>query len=75
MVPNTRRSPILPQNTDSPATRVLGADGTQLVIEVLNALGIRHSIAPLNEGHAAFVLLERIQRVAGGMSFLKHQCM
>ncbi len=45
---------------------VLGIGGS----EVLNALGIRHSIAHLNEGHAAFVLLERIrERVAGGMSF------
>ncbi len=45
---------------------VLGIGGS----EMLNVLGIRHSIAHLNEGHAAFALLERIrERVAGGMIF------
>jgi starch phosphorylase len=45
---------------------VLGIGGS----EMLNRLGIRHSIAHLNEGHAAFALLERIrERVAQGMSF------
>jgi starch phosphorylase len=45
---------------------VLGIGGS----EMLNVLGIRHSIAHLNDGHAAFALLERIrERVAGGISF------
>ena len=48
---------------------VLGIGGS----EMLNVLGIRHSIAHLNEGHAAFALLERIrERVEGGISTLKH---
>jgi len=45
---------------------VLGIGGT----EVMNALGIKHSILHLNEGHPAFALLERIrERVAAGMKF------
>jgi len=45
---------------------VLGIGGSQ----VLNTLGIRHSVLHLNEGHAAFALLERIrERVEGGMSY------
>jgi starch phosphorylase len=45
---------------------VLGIGGSQ----VLDALGIKHSILHLNEGHAAFALLERIrERVQGGMSY------
>ncbi len=45
---------------------VLGIGGS----EVLNALGIRHSVLHLNEGHSAFALLERIrERVEDGMSF------
>ena len=45
---------------------VLGIGGS----EMLNVLGIRHSITHLNEGHAAFALLERIrERVAGGMRY------
>jgi len=36
---------------------ILGMGGT----EVLNALGIRHSILHLNEGHPAFAILERIR--------------
>jgi starch phosphorylase len=45
---------------------VLGIGGSQ----VLNTLGIRHSVLHLNEGHAAFALLERIrERIEGGMSF------
>ena len=45
---------------------VIGIGGS----EVLNSLGIRHSIAHLNEGHAGFALLERIrERVQSGMSF------
>ena len=45
---------------------VLGIGGT----EVLNALGIEHSVLHLNEGHPAFAILERIrERVEGGMSF------
>lgn len=45
---------------------VLGIGGT----EVLNALGIKHSVLHLNEGHPAFALLERIrERVAAGMKF------
>jgi len=45
---------------------VLGIGGS----EVLARLGVRHSIAHLNEGHAAFVLLERIrERVQGGMGY------
>ena len=44
---------------------VLGIGGS----EVLEALGIRHSIIHLNEGHAAFALLERIRsRIQGGMT-------
>ncbi|HMK56210.1 MAG TPA: alpha-glucan family phosphorylase [Dissulfurispiraceae bacterium] len=42
---------------------VLGIGGS----EVLNALGIRHSILHLNEGHPAFAILERVrERVAAG---------
>lgn len=45
---------------------VLGIGGS----EVLDALGIRHSVLHLNEGHAAFALLERIRDLKeGGMSF------
>jgi starch phosphorylase len=45
---------------------VLGVGGTQ----VLNALGIKHSVLHLNEGHAAFALLERIrERVQVGMKY------
>ncbi len=45
---------------------VLGIGGS----EVLEALGIKHSVLHLNEGHAAFALLERIRdRVQGGMNY------
>ncbi|MBI5666212.1 MAG: alpha-glucan family phosphorylase [Nitrospirae bacterium] len=45
---------------------VLGIGGS----EVLNTIGIRHSVLHLNEGHPAFAILERIRkRVEGGMSF------
>jgi len=45
---------------------VLGIGG----MEVLEYLGIKHSILHLNEGHAAFALLERIRdRVQAGKSF------
>lgn len=45
---------------------VLGIGGSQ----VLNTLGIKHSVLHLNEGHAAFALLERIrERVQEGMSY------
>jgi starch phosphorylase len=45
---------------------VLGIGGST----VLETLGIRHSVLHLNEGHAAFALLERIrERVAAGMGF------
>ncbi|MDA8082591.1 MAG: alpha-glucan family phosphorylase [Nitrospiraceae bacterium] len=45
---------------------VLGIGGS----EVLNVLGIRHSVLHLNEGHPAFALLERIrERIAGGTSY------
>jgi starch phosphorylase len=45
---------------------VLGIGGC----EVLEALGIRHSVLHLNEGHPAFALLERIRdRVQGGMRY------
>jgi starch phosphorylase len=45
---------------------VLGIGGSQ----VLASLGIRHSVLHLNEGHAAFALLERIrERVQGGMDY------
>ncbi len=45
---------------------VLGVGGSA----VLDTLGIRHGILHLNEGHAAFAILERIrERVRGGMSF------
>lgn len=45
---------------------VLGIGGS----EVLEALGIRHAVLHLNEGHAAFALLERIrERVKAGMSY------
>jgi starch phosphorylase len=44
---------------------VLGIGG----IAMLNALGIKHSVLHLNEGHPAFALLERIrERVEEGMS-------
>jgi len=45
---------------------LLGIGGSQ----VLNTLGIKHSVLHLNEGHAAFALLERIrERVEEGMSY------
>jgi starch phosphorylase len=45
---------------------VLGIGGSQ----VLNTLGIKHSGLHLNEGHAAFALLERIrERVQEGMGY------
>ena len=45
---------------------VLGIGGS----EVLEKLGIRHSVIHLNEGHPAFALLERIRyRVKEGMSY------
>jgi starch phosphorylase len=45
---------------------VLGIGG----MEVLEHLGIEHSILHLNEGHAAFALLERIRdKVQTGLSF------
>jgi len=45
---------------------VLGIGG----MEVLEKLGIKHSVLHLNEGHAAFALLERIRdRVQTGESF------
>ena len=45
---------------------VLGIGG----MEVLEYLGIKHSILHLNEGHAAFALLERIRdKVQAGLSF------
>jgi len=47
---------------------VLGIGGS----EVLKALGIQHSILHMNEGHPAFVLLERIrERLEGGMEYEK----
>ena len=49
---------------------VLGIGG----MEVLEQLGIRHSILHLNEGHAAFALLERIRdRVKAGQSLEEAQ--
>ena len=45
---------------------ILGIGG----IQILKALGIKHSILHLNEGHSAFAILERIrERVENGMSF------
>jgi len=45
---------------------LLGIGGS----EVLEALGIKHSVLHLNEGHAAFALLERIRDgVQGGMDY------
>lgn len=45
---------------------LLGIGGS----EVLEALGIKHSVLHLNEGHAAFALLERIRDgVQGGMNY------
>jgi starch phosphorylase len=45
---------------------VLGIGGSQ----VLASLGITHSILHLNEGHAAFALMERIrERVQGGTKY------
>jgi glycogen phosphorylase len=47
---------------------VLGIGGSA----VLQALNIKHSIMHLNEGHAAFALLERIrERVQTGMSYIE----
>jgi len=40
---------------------VLGIGGT----DVLNKLGIKHSILHLNEGHTAFAILERIRERVG----------
>lgn len=45
---------------------VLGIGG----IAVLSALGIKHSVIHLNEGHPAFVILERIrEKIEQGMKF------
>jgi starch phosphorylase len=45
---------------------LLGIGGTQ----ILHALGIKHSILHLNEGHSAFAILERIrEKVELGMSY------
>jgi starch phosphorylase len=45
---------------------VLGIGGA----EILDVLGIKHSVLHLNEGHAAFAILERIRDgVQGGMTF------
>jgi starch phosphorylase len=45
---------------------VLGIGGSQM----LAAMGIKHSVLHLNEGHPALALLERIrERVEGGMAF------
>lgn len=45
---------------------VLGIGGS----EMLNVLGIKHSVLHLNEGHSAFALLERIrERVEEGANF------
>jgi starch phosphorylase len=45
---------------------VLGIGG----YEVLNTLGIKHSVLHINEGHPAFALLERIrERVREGMNY------
>jgi starch phosphorylase len=45
---------------------VLGIGGS----EVLEAVGIKHSVLHLNEGHAAFALLERIRdRIRAGMNW------
>ena len=45
---------------------VLGIGG----YEVLSALGIKHTVLHLNEGHPAFALLERVrERVQGGMPY------
>lgn len=45
---------------------ILGIGGTQ----ILRALGIKHSILHLNEGHSAFAILERIrEKVERGLSF------
>ncbi len=45
---------------------VLGIGGT----EVLNSLGIRHSVLHLNEGHPAFAILERIrERIQENMTY------
>ncbi len=47
---------------------VLGIGGA----EVLNTLGIRHSVLHLNEGHPAFAILERIrERIDSGTSYDK----
>jgi starch phosphorylase len=45
---------------------VLGIGGS----EILDTMGIKHSLIHLNEGHCAFALLERIRdRVQGGMNY------
>jgi len=45
---------------------VLGIGGS----EVLNVLGIRHSVLHLNEGHPAFAVLERLrERIQDGMTY------
>ena len=45
---------------------ILGIGGTQ----ILTALGIKHSILHLNEGHSAFAILERIrEKVQEGLSY------
>jgi len=45
---------------------ILGIGGNQ----ILNALGIKHSVLHLNEGHSSFAILERIrEKVENGMSY------
>ena len=45
---------------------ILGIGG----IAVLNALGVKHSVIHLNEGHSAFAILERIrERIEEGKTF------
>ena len=45
---------------------ILGIGGTQ----ILNALGIRHSVLHLNEGHSSFAILERIrEKVEKGLGY------
>lgn len=62
------------------ATRVYGGDTTTRIMQevllgvggvrLLRALGLQPSVYHMNEGHAAFLILELVrERLAGGMSF------
>ena len=82
-VPVYLLDPHLPENEEhfrGLATRVYGGDATTRIMQeillgvggvrLLRALGLQPSVYHMNEGHAAFLILELVrERLAGGMSF------